>query len=393
MEYLVIDLETGITEHIGRKGCFLVNPIVAATLKNGSISKSFMTTGADDVMSQVPDSIGVLVGHNIKFDLLYLWGSKRLQNMFVNGLRIWDTQLAHYMLSGQRDKYPALRDIAVTRYGQPERTKHMEEYWKKGIDTKDIPTELVLEDVKYDGIDTEAIMLQQVAEARKMGIYRLIMESMEGLLATTEMEFNGIHVNQVILNVNKRNLESEIVKINAKLQQLAPEVDNFSSPTQISKLFFGGDEKVVTDEPILNELGEPTLTKTGPNRGQVKTKKVTTVVYKAGLNLAPLDAWAQKRAGIYRTDEGVLQTIVSWFDDSQEGIDRGTATENGIRAKNIAQNMLKLRGLNKLVSTYYDGTLKYLHSEDSSVHANYNHCSTDTGRLSCNKPNMQNQIN
>lgn len=382
-----MDLETGIKEHIGRKGCYLVNSIVAIGMKE--VNKSaFVSLDYSQLYWRLASScgIGILVGHNIKFDLLHLWKDEALQMFLRNGGRIWCTQLAEFMLTGQRHKYPALRDIAVNKYGCPEREKKMEAYWDQGIDTTDIPEELVLEDVKYDVLDTEAIMLKQVAAAKKIGMYDIIMEQMEALLATTEMEYNGVYVNQDILNANKGQIQIDIVETNNKLAKLAPNVDNFASPQQLSRLFFGGNEKVIVNEPILNELGMPILTKTGPNRGQVKTKKITKLVYDMGLGLKPLDNWKQKKEGIYKTDESVLQIISQRLETI---------------AGQIAELMLKSRGLGKLLGTYYEGTAKYIHSEDSSVHSQLCHCGyedrsgvkggTGTGRLSSTKPNMQNQ--
>lgn len=403
MEYLVIDLETGIKEHIGRNACYLINDVVAAVLKNKSIDLHFMSSDIDHIVNKIPDNIGIIVGHNIKFDLQYLWKSKRLQSLLKKGLKIWDTQLAEFMLTGQRHKYPALRDIAVNKYGCPEREKRMEAYWKQGIDTKNIPEDIVLYDVKYDGIDTESVLLHQVAQAKKIGMFDLIMLQMDGLLATTEMEFNGVFVNQSILETNKKDIENEIELINNGLKELAPDVENFNSTQQLSRLFFGGEEKIKVDEPILNELGLAEVVKSGVNRGKIKTKKVEKIIYKPGLGLKPLDEWQQKKEGIYRTDEGVLQILASWFRDDEEAKHLGITHPNGVKAKRIADLMLKVRGLNKLLGTYYEGTQRFIHKGDSCVHQQLAHCGyennghvaggTGTGRLSCTKPNMQNQIN
>lgn len=433
--YMIIDLETGIQEHIGRKGCYLVNKIVALVMKEANKSPIATLDYTSLYWRLASDpGIEILVGHNIKFDLLHLWKDGAIQLWLKGGGKIWDTQLVEYMLSGQRHKYPALRDIAVNKYRCPEREKKMEKYWNNNgnwfyegrilpglekefqewlsknphttnhaprsyygqsrsirwidtpIDTKDIPTELVLDDVNYDGMDTEAVMLKQVAEAKRIGMYNLIMLEMEGLLATTEMEYNGVYVNQEILERNKIELEEEIALINVQLKNLAPNVDNFKSTQQISRLFFGGTEKIKIDEPILNELGLPVVTKTGINRGKVKTRKVDKLVTSEGLGLKPFKEWEQKKEGIYRTDEGVLQIIAQRLDT--------------IPGK-IATLMLRSRGLNKLLSTYYVGTEKFIHLDDSCVHQQLCHCGyenkgevgggTGTGRLSCKAPNMQNQ--
>lgn len=58
--------------------------------------------------------------------------------------------------------------------------------------------------------------------------------------------------------------------------------------------------------------------------------------------------------------------------------------------KEILELILEIRGLEKLISTYYQSTEEYI-EEDQCVRANFLHVKTDTGRLSSTKPNLQNQ--
>lgn len=148
---------------------------------------------------------------------------------------------------------------------------------------------------------------------------------------------------------------------------------NFNSPKDVSMLFFGGTKKVSVAEPLLNELGEQTLIKSGPNRGKVKTKLIDKEIHIKGFGLMPSCEWKTKRIGVYKTGEEVLKCLAN---------DKGDAGK-------IARLMLKLREKEKLLSTYYIGTEKFLHVDDC-LHPNYQHVLTDTGRLSCNKPNVQN---
>lgn len=225
MKYLVLDLETGIKEYLGRKGSFLVNDIVAIGLKAQGIKEPVAIYVKDDQLL-VENCLNlydydIMVGHNIKYDLLYLWKYPAFQYWLSKGGKIWDTQLAEYMLTGHQHKFAALRDIAVNKYGCKEREKLMEKYWDQGIDTKDIDKELVLEDVTNDVLDTEQIMLQQVKQSKKEGMYAILMEQMEGLLATTEMEYNGIYQNKDIMTRNKSLIEKEIETLKQEALNIA----------------------------------------------------------------------------------------------------------------------------------------------------------------------------
>jgi len=224
--YLVLDLETGFKEVHKRTGNPWYNEIVALGLKaqddeEAEVHYLYRTKIQNGFKFLQEARYNILVGHNIKYDLLYLWKYEQLQQWILEGGRIFDTQLAEYILTGQQYKYPALREIAVKKYGCKEREKKMEKYWDQRIDTKDIPRELVLEDVQNDVLDTEQVMLQQVQQLKKEGQYTLAMEMMEGLLATIEMEYNGIYIDQHKMRTNKMLVESEIQGILGDLSTLA----------------------------------------------------------------------------------------------------------------------------------------------------------------------------
>lgn len=221
---------------------------------------------------------------------------------------------------------------------------------------------------------------------------------------------------------------------------------NFSSPKDISLLFFGGVIKQECQTEVLNELGVQERYKTGKKRGELKTKKGIKLIEVKGLGLKPLEEWKTKKPGIYSTDEDVLKTIargdfklisdqgklelvnpeIIKIDGNLliEGHEKGfiKVPEGGINvllqewtgrklysesnsvrklkrevAKKIALYLLELRGLEKELGTYYAGQKKgkktgfeHLIYPDSCIRGSINHCSTDTGRTASNKPNLQN---
>ena len=214
--YLVIDLETTCLEKYKRKGNPFYNSILCIGLKYpdkclalpvDSPPKGYLI---DSSISFGHHNVKILIGHNIKYDLLYLWRNQELQEALSNGLKIWDTQLAEYILTGQRHKYAALRDIAVNKYGCKERVKNIEVNFQQGITTDQMDINLLLEDVKNDVLDTEAVALQQVKLAKQKGMYNLIKGQMDALLATTEIEYNGMFVNLEILKKQQLELETKL---------------------------------------------------------------------------------------------------------------------------------------------------------------------------------------
>ncbi len=410
MTYLVFDLETTTKTVYGRTANPWYNKIIAIGTKSPVYRNFSMvdSSGLDSgtifhTTSLVP--IEVLVGHNIKFDLLYLWKNKDLQDFFLSGGQIWCTQLAEYYLTNQQEKFASLRKTAQ-KYGCLERPKHMEAYWEKGIDTSEIPIQIVCQDCTADVLDTEQIYLKQVEKAKKLGMYNLIKLQMDALLATCEMEYNGMQVDLQILNFNQLRLEQKIKEVEENLYYLIKpywplkETINLNSSTQLSWLLFGG---VTTETHIIpQELnGRPVVFVSGLSKGQLKLKKIQKDVIIKGLQVKPLESWAGKKDGIYSTKEEVLEIILTWFRTDQEALDLGIGHQNGYAAATICKKLLELRGLTRELNTNYVGLKEYLYQEANLVHAQYSHCGygnrneeslggTETARLSCSKPNMQN---
>lgn len=150
---------------------------------------------------------------------------------------------------------------------------------------------------------------------------------------------------------------------------------NPSSPTHLSILLFGGEIKEDAVEPVLVE-GQPAIFQSGKNKGQLKTKKIQRLKSIKGLEVKPFYDWETKRKGIFSTDEKVLNKILIY-------------SENKI-AHEVCKSLLKIRELEKQIGTYYTGVEDLLYP-DATIHPQFTHVSTDTGRLSCKNPNVQNQ--
>jgi hypothetical protein len=227
--YLVTDIENNShPKHwqYGRKksGNFYFDRVAAIGYASNGKAKAFHFT--DEGFSQFPhylDKTDVWVGFNFAHDLLFLWDKPQVREYFARGGKIWDCQMVEYMLSGQTYTYPALRDTAVKIYGCEEREKVMEKLWKEGKLTTEIDKELVMLDVSNDVLDTEKVYLKQLDKAKSLGILQLIEDRMDALLSTTEMTWNGFHVNKQIFNEKRedlqKNLSSTILMLRSKVKK------------------------------------------------------------------------------------------------------------------------------------------------------------------------------
>lgn len=222
LNYLVIDCENDNSDKYERKaGNFLYDPIVAIGIKElqYEVVAVYFDDSDEDVDFIWPNA-QIIVGHNIKHDLLFLWNIPQLQTWLQQGGQIWDTQLVEYIITGHQSRYAALRDLAVNKYGCIAREKLMEKYWDQGFKTSEIPKDMVLEDVKNDVLDTEQIYLKQLEIVKSQGQQMLIKTQMDGLLATIEMEYNGMKISLDTLEANKLQLQAKLEEKQAQLLEL-----------------------------------------------------------------------------------------------------------------------------------------------------------------------------
>ena len=385
MTYAVIDLETTIAASYGRKANPLSeeNSVVAGAVKRQDISspKVFYCADYKEAISstilQYLHNIKTLVGHNLKFDLLHLW-----PQIADSKYEAWDTQLAEHIISGQQRGFVSLRDLATITYNAAVRDKNMEKFWSEGICTSKIPKSIVLADVFADVQDTEKVLLGQIEKAKELGCFSLIRAFGEGLLATAEMEWNGLQIDKCHFDVLKSDLKSTLQKVEIELEYLMHEYIpsqieiNLNSKDQLSVILFGGNLKYKEPQLIYDD-GIQVCYKTGIRKGEPKTKLIDIDHY--------FDQQAQskfkvltKRTGIYSVDDEVLNDILTGD------------TKLPAKLKRLVELVLDYRKLFKDYSTYYVGIEKAIYSTDSCLHPQFNFVATYTGRLSSTSPNAQN---
>lgn len=391
MNYLVLDLETTSKTVKKRKGNFIYNTILCSGYKYQN--KEAYSSDKDYITKGFLSDVNRIIGHNIKYDLLHIWRNEELQSYFKTGGQVWDTQLTEYILSGQLFKYPGLRSIAVDRYGCKERSKNLEAYKiGKDLDTTLIPIEELLEDVQGDVLDTEQVALGQLKLCKENGMMHLVKAQMDAILATTEMEFNGMYINKKILQANKEHFVSLLEEANKNIQEIANQYlpdFNPKSPSQVSLLLFGGILKTKEKEQI-------GVFKSGINKDKPKYKNVIIENKIKGLSVMPLKSWKGTKEGQYITNESILKQIYKRISsNSYDAI----LPKNLTDAYMFCREMLKSRELNKGIDAYYTTTEEFISDHDSCVHPEYSHCGyergddagggTATGRLSCRHPNAQ----
>lgn len=319
----------------------------------------------------------LIVGFNLKYDLHW---ARRLGVLPPEGVRIWDCQLAEFLLRGQQGSYPSLNE-SLSRFNLGKKDERIEQYWELGIDTTDIPeAELQF----YNRLDVELTYKLYQAQLGSMSdkLKRLCMVMGLDLLVLQEMEWNGVKLNVELCKQKAEETAKELAEVSAKLLDFAPSrLVNFDSPHQLSCILYGGGFSLT----VLDHVSIETY-KSGQKKGQQYEKNHwKTEVFVCDPLFTPIKGSELKlksKVGdreypIYATGEDVLKQL----------------KKPTKKHKQIVELLLKRAELEKLLGTYYGALptlVEDMEWEDGCLHGQLNQCVARTGRLSSSNPNMQN---
>lgn len=167
---LIYDVETTIYKHQiknehglynikNKNGSALCSP--QKLVMSGFKLRDDIHTLQFDVKEQTQsffNKASLIVGFNIKFDLHW---ARRI-GVDLSNIVIWDCQIAEFLLLKQAVRFPSLNS-ACKRYDIPSKLDVVAtEYWNKGIDTDEVPTNIVREYLEGDLDRTERVFKQQV---------------------------------------------------------------------------------------------------------------------------------------------------------------------------------------------------------------------------------------
>lgn len=317
--------------------------------------------GNGPLLASVFQDSDLVVGFNLKFDLH--WARKL--GVVYNPKKIWDVQIAEFILSNQTQRFPSLEETAQ-KYGFGGKEDIVKtQYWDKGIDTADIPWEILS---SYAALDTKLTYQCYVEQLKRMTPkqIRLCQLQCQDLAILQEMEENGLPFDEQLCHLRAEELDDKISKIKAELSAVYPDIPiNFNSNDHLSAFLYGG---------IVKEDGKEFVGfyKSGEKAGQPKYKNVI-IEHQLPRLYTPLKGSEMAKAGNFAVDEGTLRKLKG--------------------KRKVLDLVLELAKLEKLNGTYYRGLVKLrneMHWEPNTLHGQFNQTTAATGRLSSSKPNLQN---
>jgi len=442
------DIESTIRVHLGRKA----NPFTEKNWCVLSAWRQHKQEAKHHYFGKQPPGPGwlkpvlegtrILAGMNIKFDLSYaLRDEENLQawmDYIVGGGRVWDIQLAEYLLEGmgQDSQMLSLEEIAP-RYGGTLKFDEIKTLWNQGVQTEDIDPDLL---IKYastgtgnelsDVDNTLKVAIGQITRATQANQINSIMLNMGALVAIVEIERNGLYVDKPLGLQIAEELRAQVAECDRTLNAFLP-VDlpfefNWSSGRHKSALVFGGkvkferreyllakphgfraageyafpDEFLSPEdmvehiayaqkdkvEPVLDDEGWPVFYASGKNKGEPKTRKI---------KVDDRDKPKSRMGEDYYTFTGFTKPKPEWANANGYCLDEDVMEVLASRNIPFLKALTSLAKLRKDLSTYFisdDGQkgLLTLVGDDGIVHHTINQTSTVTGRFSASNPNSQN---
>lgn len=311
------------------------------------------------------DRSDLVVGFNFKHDIAYL----RREGVSFEKVKVWDVQLAEFVLGRQLNKFPSLSDTCL-KYGIPNKLDVVKtEYWDKGLDTDQVPWPILSEYASHDAAVTLACYHAQLPllTPRQRALVSLMSQDM---LVLQEMERNGIKYDEQLCEESSLKLDDEISTITAKLKSVYPTVPlNFGSGDDLSSFLYGG--QVV--ETIKVHDG---FYKSGKKIGEPKLKN-QEIVHQLPRLFNPIKGTELKKEGYYQTGIPILEKLKAIKKEHQW----------------VLESLLRLSKLETLNSNYYKG-IPLLNREmrwpKERVHGSFRQVQAITGRLSSVQPNQQN---
>ena len=324
-------------------------------------------------------SVDLLVLFNGKFDLnwLYKYG------IDLSSKRVWDCQLFEYMASNQEWTYPDLKTAGTRRGLSISKETEIEEYWEAGIDTTDIPWEVIEKRVSSDAKLTYQLYKAQLEEFNtwpqaRQNLFRL---HCADLMVLHEIERNGVYYDEEASKEEARKTSARILDLDLQIKAYAP-VDpslargssveiNLNSPQQVSGLLYGG----VLEQPHQVQVG---FYKTGARAGQPKFKTEGVEVRLPRL-IEPLDGTKLQLGEFWSTDQKVLGRLLN--------------TRLLAKAKKLLTLILQYSKEQRSLSSYTQGLpnlIKKMNWPTNMLYGQVNQCAVVTGRTSASQPNLQN---
>ena len=372
------------------------------------------------VLQRMLDNTTLLIGHNLQYDLAWLWA-----NDFKYDGDIYDTMLAEYLLLRGQKQPLSLEQCAIRRELQYQKDDTLKTYYKKGYNTNEIPLDELSHYLDLDLLTTGELYKATEADfsTPSSASLRAVKDvTFRTCKVLTRMSMAGIRVDRDALEHVRTTFERERKEILDRLQATTRELMggtpiNLNSPEQMSQVIFSikpnnkkewvdifdyVDDKGFRDAVRKNsKMLFKTVASTCPNcsgYGRVHKKRKDGTLYKIPNKCTDCDGRGflltatNEMAGL-----GFFPPSKKWVSANGFGVGKtnldaliATAKNNNMeKAIGFLQDVKRLSAISSYLSSFVDGIITNC-KRSSKLHINLTQHITSTGRFSGRNPNMQN---
>jgi DNA polymerase I-like protein with 3'-5' exonuclease and polymerase domains len=381
-------------------------------------------------IQSILDKTTLLVGHNIKFDLMWL-----LESGFKYSGKVYDTMLGEYVLNRGVRKSLTL-EMSCRRRKIGSKDNRIKEFTDRGIPFQNIPADVVEEYGRIDVQITKKLFDSQMSDlkmAKNKGLLMTLKMMNEFLVVLSDMERNGININLEELNKVEKEYRAEFAYLKQKIdkivyKQMGDTKINLSSPEQLSWLIYSIKPKDKKEWCKIFNIGIDKSTgknKRRPNYSRQQFRNLvsdnTEIIYKTiaqqcvachGKGVikkikkdgSPFKNYTKcsdcNGDGYLYTEmakyAGFRQRPRSVYDIAESGFrtDKLTLTKIASEAegefKEFIDAIVRHNAVDTYLNTFVEG-LKNFTNDRGFLHPKFMQAVTATGRLSSRDPNFQNQ--
>lgn len=387
---------------------------------------------SDDIheFQDILDRTTCLLGHNIKFDYQWL----RSCGLKYKG-RLYDTMIREYILNKGQKLGVSLEDSCIRNNVTHKKSDLVEKYLKDKIGFDKIPIDIVRE---YGIGDLESTLdlynnqLKRLEEQKHL--WPTIDLSEEFCTVLTDIENDGIFIDETVLNDLEIKYRKEYNELGVKLKRLAQEAMgdypvNLNSPEQLSQLLYSRKVKDKDTWKKIFNLGTEIRGSVVKNKYPPKmsskefvnvVQTYTEIIYKqeaktcqdcAGsgrieYSISPVNqlqpnlrkckicggsgicyVQINNIAGFKLLPEYPKNTAVGGFSTNKQTIEELKLKAKG-SAKDFLEVFTRYSAVDTYLNTFIEGIKKGL--QNGKIHTSFMQCVTATGRLSSRNPNFQN---
>lgn len=184
------------------------------------------------VVLESPDI--VKVGQNLKYDMLLL------KNYGIDVCEpLYDTMLAHYVINADLAHGMDAMSRDLLDYDPVSITSLIGKKGKGQLSMRDVPIEELV-DYACEDADITLALKEKLDPLVDQGDVRKVLETVEFPLVPvlTQIEFEGVKVDEDFLNDYSKELETEMDKIEQEIYNMAGEKFNINSPKQLGDIIF-----------------------------------------------------------------------------------------------------------------------------------------------------------